>query len=416
MNATNTLSTATPVQTTERMHVLDILRGFALFGILMMNIEYFQRPMQAIMMGLDQSQTGIDYVVGLFVYVFIQGKFYTLFSLLFGIGFVIFLDRAKAKVDKPRWLFFRRLAILAVIGAVHAFLIWAGDILLSYAFVGLFLMLLFHNTSVSRLWKWGLALIIFPLVLFALGALGISMAMQYDPEGTAIAFDEQHAALLNDIMRGDFIYAQGSYWEVVQWRIYEMGQLYLGAGFVFFIPSILALFLFGAACARAGLFQDIAGNIRYFKRFAVWGYGLGIPAALAFAYLSVDMDITVPTYQGALGLALQTLANIALCFAYLSTFVLLMHYGKRWVQIFAPAGRMALTNYLLHSIVFTLIFYGYGLGLYGEIGRAAATGMAILLYVGQLFASQWWLQRYQYGPMEWVWRSLTYGRRQPFKI
>ncbi|WP_185960747.1 DUF418 domain-containing protein [Aliidiomarina halalkaliphila] len=409
-------STATPVQSAERMHVLDILRGFALFGILMMNIEYFQRPMQAIMLGFDQSQVGIDYAVGWFVYVFIQGKFYTLFSLLFGIGFVIFLDRAREKVAKPRLLFLRRILILAAIGALHAFLIWAGDILLLYAFVGLFLMLLFHNTPVSRLWKWGLVLLIFPLLLFLLGAWGIAMGMQADPDTMINAFSAQQSALLSDMERADYIYSQGNFWEVVQWRMYEMGQLYLGAGFLFFIPSILALFLFGAAAARAGLFRDIAANIRYFKRFAVLGYGLGVPAALLFGQFSMNLDMLMPTYQGALALTLQTVANITLCFAYISTLVLLMHYGKRWVQVFAPAGRMALTNYLLQSLVFTLIFYGYGLGLYGEVGRATATLMAIALYVGQLTASAWWLQRYQYGPMEWLWRSLTYGRRQAFKL
>ncbi|RUO35668.1 DUF418 domain-containing protein [Aliidiomarina sanyensis] len=404
-----------PVQGNERMHILDILRGFALFGILMMNIEYFQRPMQAVMLGLDQTQTGINYAVGWFVFVFIQGKFYTLFSLLFGIGFVVFLDRARARVSRPRWLFSRRLLILVLIGALHGFFIWSGDILLLYALTGFLLLLFFHKTSASRLWKWAIVFLVIPLIMFWLGAWSIEMAMQSNPKNVMAMFTEQQEALLGDIARGELIYMQGSYWEAVQWRMHEMIALYGGGGLLFFGMSVLALFALGASCARAGIFQDVAGNISLFKRLVFLGYGIGIPAALIFGIWGTDLVLFYPNYDAAVFYVFQQLANIALCFAYLSTLVLLMHYGKRWVRVFAPAGQMALTNYLLQSIVFTLIFYGYGLGLYGEVGRAGATFMAIIFYVGQLFASQWWLERYRYGPAEWLWRSLTYGQRQPFK-
>ncbi|MFC7160224.1 DUF418 domain-containing protein [Pseudidiomarina halophila] len=143
-----------PVSANERIHMLDVIRGFALLGILLMNIEFFQRPLTAMMFGFDNSLTGIDRSVGWIVFTFVQGKFYTMFSLLFGIGFVIFYDRAKQHHDSPRWLFFRRLLILGLFGFVHIAYIWGGDILLTYAIVGL-LLLFFINSSAARLWKWG---------------------------------------------------------------------------------------------------------------------------------------------------------------------------------------------------------------------------------------------------------------------
>lgn len=397
------------------MVILDVIRGFALLGILLMNIEYFQRALQNLMLGFNSDQAGIDYAVAWFSFSFIQGKFYAMFSLLFGLGFIVFMDRALQRGVAAKWLFSRRLLVLLCIGVAHLFLIWGGDILHLYAAIGL-LLLLFVQTPVKRLWRWGLALYLVPSVLMWLGAVAILTAQQA-PDGGAemmAGFAEDRAKLMADIAKGEIIYASGGYWDVVQWRIYEWRALYLGGGIVFFVPMILGLFLIGAALGRANVFADSKAHSGLFSRMMLFGYGVGIPAALIWGVFGTEVDMLYPTVRTAALVTLSNVASLALCLAYIGTLVTLYHRGSRWLLHLAPAGRMALTNYLMQSVVFSLLFYGYGFGLYGDFGRAAITLMALSLYGVQLWFSQWWLLRYRLGPMEWLWRSLTYGKMQPF--
>lgn len=407
-----------PSQSGERIQSLDVVRGFALFGILLMNIEYFQRPLLAILFGLDTSQTGLDYAVAWFSYVFVQGKFYTMFSMLFGMGFVIFLDRAMARGVSARTLFVRRLAVLAAFGAAHAFLVWSGDILLAYAVVG-FLLLLFTKTPAKRLWKWGVGIFVVPMLLLWLGAMGVQSALKGPGAEEMLAdFDADRVAIVEGIDTGEAVYRDGTWPEAVRWRVREFATLYGGGGVFFFVPMILGLFLIGAAFGRSGLFRAPGAHRGYFRRMAVIGYLVGIPAAVTVGVFGGDMEVFVPTFETAALFTVQTLSNISLCLAYISTIVLLLTRtgGAGKLSRLAPMGRMALTNYITHSVVFTLVFYGYGLGLYGEIGRAGATGMALVLLGVQVWFSGWWLSRFRMGPLEWLWRCLTYGRLQPFRV
>ncbi len=409
---------AEPTTPAERIHSLDIIRGFALLGILLMNIEYFQKPMQAVVFGLDTTLTGIDYAVAWLVYVLIQGKFYTMFSLLFGVGFVIFLDRALARSAAPRLLFARRLFGLLLIGVAHAFLVWSGDILLMYALVG-FLLLLFARTPAKRLWKWGIASLVVAPALMWLGALAIGFAMN-TPEGPGMAaeFEANRAAMLADIAHGHVVYGSGTYLEAVAWRIHEWTTLYGGGGWLFFSTSVLGLFLIGASFGRAGVFSAPDGSAPLFRRLALFGFLIGIPAALYVGMNAGAVEMMYPTIAGAKVFSAATVANLALCLAYVSSIALLLRRvaPARILSTLAPAGRMALTNYLTHSVVFTLLFYGYGLGLYGEYGRAATTVMALVLFAAQVWFSGWWLERYRIGPMEWLWRTMTYGRVQSLRL
>lgn len=400
-----------PVPPGERIHALDVIRGFALLGVLLMNIEYFQRPMQAIMLGFNTEQAGLDHAVAWFSFAFIQGKFYTMFSLLFGLGFVVFLDRALQRGVGAKALFARRLLALALFGAAHAFLIWSGDILLIYGTVG-FLLLLFTRTPARRLWKWGVALLLFPVALMWLFALGIQVVLSM-PDASAemlAGIETGRVALLADLARGEAVYTAGTWWEAVQWRVHEWRSLYLGGGFLFFVPLVLGAFLIGAAFGRAGVFSDLAGNQPLFRRMMWVGYAVGLPGAIVWGMHAPGMDTFMPSYGGAALFTLSIVVNISLCLAYIGTLMVLLHRGHAWLMRLAPVGRMALTNYLMHSVVFTLVFYGYGFGLYGEYGRAVATLMALALYGFQVWFSGWWLARHRMGPMESVWRTLTYGR------
>jgi uncharacterized protein len=404
-----------PVGGTERLEILDIIRGFALLGVLLMNIEYFQRPLQAVLLGMDATPAGLDGTVTWFVFTFVQGKFYTLFSLLFGLGFVVFLDRALQRGAGAQRLFTRRLALLGLIGLVHATAIWSGDILLLYAVLG-FLLLPFAHTSASRLWSWGIALYFVPTVLFWLAALSLNLALHYSSNAVGIlaGLEADRVALLADVARGERIYAQGSWLEATRWRLYELAFLYSQS--LFFAPTVLGMFLVGAALGRAGVCVDPATHAGLFRRMALLGFAVGVPSAVAWGLFGAELQMTYPTVQTAVLMTLAAIASITLCLAYLASVILLWLRGAAWLRALAPVGRMALSNYLTHSLVFTLLFYGYGAGLYGEFGRATTTLFALVLFALQVLVSRWWLGRYRYGPMEWLWRWFTYGRRPALRI
>ncbi|MDP4537535.1 DUF418 domain-containing protein [Alkalimonas collagenimarina] len=414
---TSTTALPSPVPPAERMVILDIIRGFALLGILLMNIEYFQRPLQALMLGFNSEQSGLDYAVAWLSFTFVQGKFYTLFSLLFGLGFIVFIDRAQQKDSAAQALFRRRLLVLLLFGVVHLLFIWGGDILHLYALVG-FLLLFFINASVKRLMVWSVVLLLIPILLIWLGSLAVEAAMQVPEEAAKLqaSFAADKEKLLQDIARGDVLYASGRYWQVVQWRMYEFQALYISPALLVFVPTILGTFLLGAALGRAGVFSNLEQHQPFFWRLMWLGYAIGLPLALIYGIYGTEVEVISPSIRNAALMTCSTLANIALCLAYMATLVNLYLHKVRFIGVLAPAGRMALSNYLLHSIVFTLLFYGYGLGLYGEFGRAVTTLMALTLYGFQLWFSQYWLQRYQLGPVEWLWRSLTYGKRPALKI
>lgn len=407
---------ARPVPAGERLDSLDVVRGFALLGILLVNIEYFQRPMTAMLFGLDRSLQGLDQAVALTVHALVTGKFFTMFSLLFGAGFVIFVDRALQRGVAARRLFARRLLVLLGIGALHAFGIWAGDILLIYALLG-FALLPFATSSPSRLGSWALAALVFPvLVMWALTlALQAGLA---SPAGEDIraSLTAAEAELRAAIAHHDAVYRTGSWLEVSATRAQEWAALYLSAGLLIFPPTVLGMFLLGAALARLGLFAQPQAHPGLLRAMLRLGWALGLPAALVGTLWAARVDRMAPDAMTALWFTLDSIGNVALSLAYTGTLLGLLARGHRWLMRLAPAGRMALTHYLSHSLVFTLLFYGYGFGLYGRLGLAAATALALLLYAASLALSPWWLARYRMGPVEWLWRTLTYGRLQPFRI
>ncbi|RUO62191.1 DUF418 domain-containing protein [Pseudidiomarina insulisalsae] len=414
-------SVTTPITSRERIQMLDVIRGFALLGILLMNIEYFQRPLTAMLFGLDQSLQGVDRVVGWSVFTFVQGSFYTMFSLLFGMGFVIFYDRAKQREPHPRRLFLRRIVVLALFGMVHLFLIWGGDILLTYAICGLVLAL-FANSPARRLLKWGISFFLIPVALFWLGAFAMQAALQDPAVAEEVLSDVARTSeqLQAFIVHANEVYASGGYADIYRLRMYELSKLYGTGGVIFFLPTLLGIFLIGASLARSGIFTSFEKRPRAYTHLLRWGLLLGLPAALYIGFYGTRPNMLLPSPGSALTFTIDQVANFGLCFFYISLIALTLRTAERakrqhWLRHLAPAGRMALTNYLMHSVVFTTLFYGYGFAMYGEISRSVATALAIGLWLLQLPLSRWWLERYRFGPCEWLWRTLTYGERQTFK-
>jgi len=407
-----------PVAGAERVTEIDVVRGFALLGILLMNIEYFNRPFQELERGLDASLHGLDRIAGWFVMAFVQGKFYTLFSILFGMGFAILLDRTTSRGRPFGGFFTRRLLVLAAIGAIHGFLIWPGDILLVYAVCGFPLLLFFRKTPARRLPKWGLPLIFLPLVGMWANTARIEAARAGNSEAyQKIVEDQQtHVADLDrESAEAAEQWAHGSYLELAPRRSKDMlNQLVYLPAFGF---TLVGLFLLGAWFVRSGVILRPAEHLGFYRGAFGVGLGAGVPLAVVAMESGYADGFTEVSWRLPWSATIMEIANLALAFAYLSGLVLLMQRPgwRERLRPLAAAGRMALTNYLLQSIIATTLFYGYGFALFGRVPRAAQIPLTLAIFALNLWFSTVWLARFRFGPAEWLWRSLTYGRLQPLR-
>jgi uncharacterized protein len=410
---------ATPILASERAPLPDVLRGFALLGILLMNIEAFVGPLAASLSGLDPSLTGIDRWTDAAIYILVQGKFYSLFSLLFGAGFAMILMRAQARGTGGGWLYFRRVLVLLVIGLLHAILIWSGDILTVYGLMAFLLVLFFRNTPQSRLPKWGLTLYAVPMLLILMFGLLFE----------ASRFDDQVAAELDTqlSMQAEGMDAmvqaqreaygpQGTYAEATMQRFVDL-QWFMGMlpllGLIF-----VGLFLIGAWFMRSGALLRPEEHLPLYRKLRNAGLLLGLPLMLWSFWVMPTVDHARMDLVFALATVATFIANLLLCLAYLASIALLMQL-PRWaarLSLLAPAGRMALTNYLMQSIICVWIFYGHGLGYYEQLPRAWQVPFVLLLFTAQVAFSHWWLARFRFGPAEWLWRSATYLRLQPMRL
>ncbi len=399
-----------PTPLAERLEVVDILRGVAIFGILLVNMELFSTPIY---------QTGIasrlwpgwaDRTVDWLIRFLAEGKFYTMFSFLFGFGLAMLMERARARGAPFVPLYVRRLLVLLLIGAAHALLLWIGDILVTYAVLGFILLLFRHRTPKTLVIAAGLCLALAIVINAAPAALDLY------GERTAGAANRAEPAASDATLewlaqQATRAYTQGSFAEIVQQRIRDLRFLYAFEILVVF--GVLTMFLLGLYAGRRGVFRDVAAHRSLLLGALWWGGGIGLAGSLAFA-LTATRESPLADLVGAIGFEIGA---PALSIAYMSGLTLLAQQGV-WRARLAPlaaVGRTALSNYLLQSLICTTIFYGYGLGLFGKVGPAAGAVLAVGIYVLQVPLSLWWLRRFRFGPIEWVWRSLTYLRVQPMR-
>jgi len=404
-----------PVLPANRVAMLDTLRGFALFGILMVNMQYFHQPMMALMLGFPETATGADKASILLIKFLFEGKFYVIFALLFGYGISIFLSKTLTSGVSILPVLRRRLGVLLLIGILHFVLLWTGDILVFYAIFG-FVLLLFIKVSNKGLVKWSIWLVSIPIVFTTLMWLFIRMAMQI-PEA-ASAFDASYAETVktvqNMVENATRIYSSGTFREMVSMRLQE--YQFLAPGVLFFSPVVLAMFMLGLLGGRKQLIENYSDHLPFFRKSMWVGLSVGLPFSLLFAYAFLNVKPIQMDVYSVLHTIGHSLSGIFMGLFYISTLVLLASKNKlktfsAWIS---PVGQMALTNYLLHSIICTTIFYGYGFGLYGKIGAFQGVLLAIVIFIVQIPLSRFWLSRFYYGPFEWLWRTLTYGKAQPF--
>jgi uncharacterized protein len=383
----------------ERLELIDALRGFALAGVLLVNLGSF-----TLYAFLDDAAraalptAGFDRVANAIESLLVEEKAVTLFSMLFGLGFALQLERAQTRGSAGPRLYLRRIGVLLLFGVIHSYLFWWGDILLIYALMGL-LLVLCRKLSSRALLLLGLsvALVLPALIEPWMEALLKGMPAQDTMErANLVAFSSPHwtTALAQNVVFSNWAYV--AWWDV--W------------------PFVFGRFLLGYWAGRVGLLQRPEVHRELLHRLFTAAAIIGITAT-GLGYFEESLE-TGAGQPGALLLGIVLRAGpLALGIAYAAGFALLFLHASCWryLRALAPVGRMALTNYLLQTAVCLSLFYGAGLGVGPRYGLVGILSTWVLLFGAQIFFSHWWLSRYRFGPMEWLWRSLSYARRQPLK-
>lgn len=403
-----------------RIATLDIVRGVAVMGILAMNIVGFALPFQSYMNPLALGPVNeADFVSWVVSFILVDGKMRGLFSFLFGASMMLVIDQARAKGEPEERIHYRRMFWLLAFGLVHLYLIWFGDILVGYALIGM-IAFLFRNLSQRALIRWAIGLLIAQLLIhagLAAGAAALQQAATTPGADPAVVsewkgLERQFGAMSAQSKAQEFALYRGDYSGILSDRIKDQA---LGPikGLGLFGWETLAYFLLGMAALRSGFLTGGWSDARY-RKTALLGFGIGIPAYALLAWLLARDGFSVPGVF-ALSMAATVPFRPLMVVATASLIVLATRKGGALVDRIAAAGRAAFTNYLGTSLVMTTLFYGYGAGLFGTLGRAQLWLVVLAMWALMLLWSKLWLDRYLYGPLEWLWRSLARGSLQPMR-
>ena len=365
----------------KRLSELDAVRGFALFGVLLVNLTMVVSVMSGGIVSPFSHDDLLNRFSALLINVFAEGKFYTLFAILFGASFKLFIDQ---KSNGPS-LFKRRLFVLFIIGIAHLIFVWYGDILHVYAVTGAVL-LANHLQSKERKLKVGIAIFVFSTLLFAWA----NSASQTYTDTSATT----NAALV--------VFTQGTYLEVVKYRMkMELPNLIFNLPFVF--TRIYGLFIFGTLLIEYAVLDNLRTHANL--RTKLWQYTLAASAVLASIKLVLESIAASPFLTH----FVSEWLTLSLALFYGLSILRLYYRGYRmmWLQCM---GRMALTHYLVQTVCFTTLYYGYGGGFYEKLPFYATIPLALSIYVLQGMVGYLWLKRFKQGPVEFVWRTFTYAK------
>ena len=417
-----------PISPKTRIMGIDVARGFALLGILMVNVTFFSEPFLAFAHGVPHPEPLIDKLVYWFTALFCTGKFYPLFSTLFGAGVAIMLNSARQSGRSFSWLYLRRMMLLGLFGIAHILLLWSGDILLLYSMVGLSMLLLSRASPK--------VLLIVAAISFGIGTLltiGFSLLTFQEPPAIASAEIEQAVslpeadsrveqflAIVSDSPGGGEldprltmfereIQSKGPFLDAMLLRLllYAFAMVYYIAIAVW---VVLTCFCVGAALVKIGFFQQ--ADCVWRKRLLWSGMLIGLPLSLTAVYLEQYRDGAVVGMLSVLG---TNMGGPLMCWAYLSAAVMLAERqpGNMLLGAMSNLGRMALSGYLLESLIMSAIMLHWGLGWFGTTTWSQRFGLALGVYACVLLLANVWLVYFRLGPMEWLWRSMTYWKMQP---
>ncbi|WP_445506684.1 DUF418 domain-containing protein [Niallia sp. 03190] len=368
----------------QRIKSIDVLRGFAILGIFLVNIPT--------MLGMElfleeRSYNGFDAYLRLFYDLFVQTKFYVIFSFLFGLGFWIFMSRAEQRGAKMYRLFSQRLVILLLFALIHISFFWNGDILNTYAFTG-FWLLLFYKRNPKTILIWSIVLLVLSELITILGSL---VETTESVDSIVPAFNQFDGWLEQAYARIQFFLIYG-----------------IPANIVYF-PEILGLFLLGLFVGKIELFQRINELRKNIRTIQIIAFLLTIPS-----WIMLFVQFTPTSYNPSENYVYVVTSGKTLSIFYVTSLLLLLE-KERWQTFLAPVGyvgRMALTNYLGQTVVTTTLF-ALLFDNTAEITLWQSAIYCLAFYALQMFLSKWWLSQFQFGPLEWLWRMGTYGRVQP---
>lgn len=401
------MSQLSPVNPRERVVTLDVLRGFALCGVLIANLFWIFSGR-----AWDDRPDGhaLDAAARWFVMVFVNSKAQTLLTFLFGFGFATQLLRAQQRCEPVTGVYVRRLVALFVIGALHVVLLWWGDVTWGYAVAG-FGLLAFQRASNRARIGWALFLVLVPHLVLAVPSVQLAAIRVFiDPPKNGAGYLQDFLAAMH-----------GSDYPAVMWNHVRFALAFEVPIYAWYYPWLLGRFLLGYVAGTERWFEgDGAGHLARFRKLLVYGL---IAGAAGTAMVIVEgsgaldgYELTVPARLGAV--ALHELGLLGLAAVYLAALVLCMQRPawRRVLRIVAPAGRMPLTTYLSQSAICTFLFYGWGLGWSGHVGPAGCLGLALAIFALQVGACRLWLRWFRFGPLEWVWRTVVYLRPQPMRM
>lgn len=387
-----------PTGEKERVISIDVMRGFALLGIFVVNMLFFHSP-YIYVNPYTWYQNPADFETYKWIDIFVQGSVYPLFSMLFGYGLAMQFLKTQERGTSFAKLAVRRLLVLLGIGCIHAFLIWSGDILITYALAGLVLILMIR---LKPLWLFVISAALFLIPNGLLSGLLYLMA-KVEPDAATIytGIQEVEASIV--------AYSQGSWVDVFWQRLDDW--LYMtqyGLFILMILFMIVPFLLIGAAAAKLKLIE----RVRELKVFWIVTVIITLVAGTAIKWLPfmIEANIFTMTVQDSFGGPLQAIAYAGII-ALLCTIPVV----PKILSPVAKAGRMSMTLYLMQSIIATTIFYAYGFGLYGKIDIVTGTWMAVGIYVLQLVFAEIWFIRFKQGPVEVMWRKLTYSNISPKK-
>ncbi len=380
------------------------MRGIALAGIVICHmVENFIGAPAPEAFNTAVNPGAIDTVLDGLIFFFLRGKFIALFSFLFGLSFFIQMDNGVKKGINfgPRFLW--RLFVLLLIGYAHS-LFYRGDILTIYAFLGV-LLIPFYRMDTK--WVIGFAVVLFlglgRIIVFSITKGDSIWGGPIDISPNASWISDYYGTLKNgtllDVFKANAVDGHRHKWD------FQFG--FFGRGYFTF-----AFFLIGLYAGRSDFFKNFREEKAFTKRLLIWSSIVLVVALIlsAAAFASLGENIALDNWTAMAGLTAVDIANTAMTFMWIAVVVILYRKARpeKWLANFAPYGRMALTNYVLQSIIGTALLYGWGIGLIGELRHLYTFGLALLLIAVQVWFSKFWLVHFKYGPLEWLWRSLTF--------
>ncbi len=382
-----------PLQESKRIVSIDILRGLAILGIFLVNMPSFHSPLLYID-GAERWAGGWDGILYRFSDIIAQASFYPLFAFLFGFGAIILAVRSEEKGISFPLLYIKRLSFLLILGCIHAFFIWHGDILINYAVFG-FALLFFYKMRGRNLILLGSVCYVLPFAI--LGSLFLIMGT-FDSEGMAITTD---SAMMKQSLE---VYQSGTFTELMSQRAWDWYLVNNPLNAIILFLSIFPFFLMGAGVAKQGFLQNPPQYKRQLKAISIVSLLLG---------MSIKMLPYVTVYHFGTIFVQDYLGGPLLTIFYITAITLLAERAgaSRLLHPLSYIGRMSMSNYLFQSMVCTGIFYSYGLGLYGSVSYTTGFVFLIALFCLQILLSLLWMGLYEYGPVEYIWRFFTYGKK-----